>query len=86
LHGGTRHYHLKRRYGISEADVAAMIEAQGGVCGICEGPLDRPHVDHDHKTGKVRGILCFNCNAGLGKFQDDIEIVSLAMEYLLKHA
>jgi hypothetical protein len=62
-----------------------MIEAQGGLCAICAGPLDRPHVDHDHETGKVRGILCFNCNAGLGKFKDSVEIADAATEYLRKH-
>ena len=75
-----------RRYGVGDAEVAAMIEAQGGWCAICDGPLERPHVDHCHKTGKVRGILCFNCNAGLGKFGDDVEVMRLAVEYLRKHA
>jgi hypothetical protein len=75
-----------RRYGIGDAEVAAMIEAQGGVCAICEGPLDNPHVDHDHATGKVRGILCFNCNAGLGKFRDDVDVMAAAVEYLRKQA
>ena len=85
LYGGTRHYHLMRRYGVGDAEVAAMIEAQGGVCLICKGPLDRPHVDHDHVTGKVRGVLCFNCNAGLGKFRDNVEIVERALAYLRGH-
>jgi hypothetical protein len=61
-----------------------MIETQGGLCAICEGPLERPHVDHDHTTGKVRGILCFNCNAGLGKFQDNVAVMAAAVEYLRK--
>src|SRR4051812_21679326 len=56
LHGSTRHYHLKRRYGLGAADVAAMIEAQGGVCAICKMRAPE-HVDHDHKTGAVRGVL-----------------------------
>jgi hypothetical protein len=86
LHGSTRHYHLMGRYGIGDADVAAMIEAQAGACAICQGSLDRPHVDHDHKTGKVRGILCFNCNAGLGKFGDDIDVMQAAVDYLRNQA
>jgi hypothetical protein len=65
-HGGTRHYHLKRRYGIGADVVESMVRAQWGVCAICERPNPQ-HVDHDHTSGEVRGILCFNCNAGLGQ-------------------
>lgn len=54
---------LKTRYGITAADVQAMIDKQGGACGICQAsPIKRPVVDHDHVTGKVRGILCHACN------------------------
>ena len=70
LYGGGRHYHLKRRYGIGAADFDRMVIEQGGVCAICDRP-DPEHVDHDHVTGRVRGILCFNCNGGLGQFGDD---------------
>jgi hypothetical protein len=80
-HGSTRHYHLIRRYGISAAQAAAMIDAQGGLCAICrERPAE--HVDHDHATGAVRGMLCFNCNGGLGQFRDRTELLRAAAEYL----
>jgi hypothetical protein len=80
-HGGTRHYHLKRRYGITGDDADAMLDAQGGLCAVCrERPAD--HVDHDHLTGRVRGLLCFNCNGGLGQFHDDPELLSAAIDYL----
>lgn len=81
LHGSARHYHLRRRYGIGAAEVAAMIERQGGVCAIC---LEKPaaHVDHNHRTGKVRGVLCFGCNGGLGQFQDNAESMRRAIEYV----
>lgn len=84
LYGGGRHYHLRRRYGIGAAEVEAMIAAQGGVCAICH---ERPaaHVDHDHKTGKIRGILCFGCNGGLGQFQDDTDRMARAIEYVQRH-
>lgn len=59
-----------------------MIEAQNGICLICGDELVRPHVDHDHKTGNVRGILCFNCNGGLGKFKDDMSLLLSAVLYL----
>jgi recombination endonuclease VII len=84
LYGGGRHYHLKRRYGIGAADVPAMIEQQRGVCAICR--QRRPeHVDHNHATGKVRGILCFGCNGGLGQFQDNTEWLARPIEYVTRH-
>jgi len=80
-HGSTRDFHLKRRYGLTSVDVNEMIEAQGGVCLICR--TGKPeHVDHEHATGKVRGILCFNCNGGLGQFKDQIERLEQAIVYL----
>ena len=85
LYGGSRHYHLKRRYGIGANDVTRMIEAQSGVCAIC-GRDSPEHVDHDHLTGTVRGILCFNCNGGLGQFSDDIDRLVAAIAYLDSHA
>jgi hypothetical protein len=66
LHGGSRNYHLRRRYGITAAEADAMCEAQGGLCALCQ---ERPaeHVDHDHLTGRVRAILRFCCNQGAGR-------------------
>jgi len=83
-HGGTRHYHLKARYGITAADAERMLHSQDGRCAIChERPAD--HVDHDHLTGRVRALLCFNCNGGLGQFRDDPELLAAAIEYLGGH-
>jgi hypothetical protein len=81
LYGGSRHYHLLQRYGIGADDVAALIESQGGVCAICGRP-DPQHVDHCHETGLIRGILCFNCNGGLGQFRDDPSLLAAAIDYL----
>lgn len=82
---GFRHYHLVRRYGITAAEYDAMVERQAGRRPICTQELDeRSHVDHDHKTGRVRGVLCFNCNAGLGKYADSPEILVRAAGYLLR--
>lgn len=81
LYGGSRQYHLKRRYGIGAAEVDELIRGQGGVCPICGRP-DPEHVDHDHRTGRVRGVLCFNCNGGLGQFSDDIDRPVQAGAYL----
>ncbi|HEX5533437.1 MAG TPA: endonuclease VII domain-containing protein [Actinomycetales bacterium] len=85
LHGNARHYHLVRRYGIGEREFDEMVERQNGKCPICRSSLgEKPHVDHDHKTGAIRGILCFNCNAGLGKYGDDPERLVRAAQYLLR--
>lgn len=81
LYGGTRHYHLQRRYGITAAEVDAMIAKQGGLCMICRS-AKAEHVDHDHETGEVRGILCFNCNGGLGQFKDRRDVMGKAIAYL----
>ena len=80
LYGSTREYHLRRRYGITSADVEAMIEAQGGTCAVCPGKPE--HVDHDHKTGRVRGILCFNCNQALGNVRHDRTVLRGLISYL----
>lgn len=83
VHGGSRHYHLVQRYGIGASEVEAMIARQNGLCLICLRPLgDTPHVDHCHDTGAVRGVLCFNCNGGLGQFRDDKDLLLRAARYL----
>lgn len=81
LHGSTRSYHLKRRYGMSESEVDALIDAQAGVCAVCRSRPAR-HVDHDHMTGRVRGVLCSGCNQGLGNFRDDAASLRRAIDYL----
>lgn len=58
-----------------------LYEEQGGVCAIC-GAADPEHVDHSHETGDVRGILCFNCNGGLGQFKDSTDALRNAVRYL----
>jgi hypothetical protein len=72
---------LRRRYGIGAEEFDELVHKQDGVCPICEKPSPE-HVDHDHVTGHVRGILCFNCNGGLGQFGDDPERLVRAQLYL----
>jgi len=72
--------HLRRAYGMTEADVQLQVRLQGGGCGICGNPP--VVVDHDHQTGDTRGILCHRCNLGLGHFKDNLETMRKAIEYL----
>jgi hypothetical protein len=83
-HGNNRHYHLMRRYGIGADDVLEMLRGQGWLCPICDCQLtlETAHVDHDHRTGQVRAVLCFNCNGGLGQFRDDPQVLRRAAAYL----
>lgn len=70
------------RYGISVADYDALLASQGGACAICDASPVLPSVDHDHGSGRVRGILCRNHNAGLGMFGDDPALLRTAARYL----
>ncbi|MFI6601052.1 endonuclease VII domain-containing protein [Nonomuraea sp. NPDC050536] len=81
-HGSERNYLLKHRYGITEEDFERMLAIQGGLCAICR-VVPGTFVDHCHDTGKVRGILCFNCNNGLGHFRDNEADLQLAALYLM---
>lgn len=80
-HGGARNYHLRRRYGITGEHYDRMLAEQDGLCAICR---ERPaaHVDHDHASGRVRGLLCFNCNQALGNFSDRTDFMLAAIAYL----
>jgi hypothetical protein len=77
----NRKSHLKRKYGLTQEAFDEMLAAQGGGCAICGKP-NPDNVDHDHVTGRVRGILCWNCNVGVGQFEDDIERLITATAYL----
>ena len=82
-----RRYHL-RKFGLTPDDYDCMLEAQGGGCAICGRPPRDDislHVDHDHKTGRVRGLLCFRCNNSLGDLDDDPELLRKAVAYLESH-
>ncbi|MFI1033186.1 endonuclease VII domain-containing protein [Streptomyces sp. NPDC020951] len=76
-----RQDHLKRQYGMTEAERDELIASQRGLCCIC---LSAPaaHVDHCHKTGRVRGVLCFSCNAALGQFKDRPDAIRRAAAYV----
>lgn len=80
--------YLQRTYGITIEDFDAMLSKQDGTCAICDGRNSdsarnrRMTVDHDHETGKVRGLLCFTCNTSIGKLGDTYEALQKAADYL----
>ena len=85
-------YQLMRRFGITLATFRNLLKQQGGGCAICGCKLGmsrlgrrlRLCVDHCHRTGAVRGILCNSCNNGLGRFRDDPAMLERAADYLRK--
>lgn len=81
----TRDAELKRLYGINLEQYIDMFRAQGGVCAICKEECKTKKslsVDHDHNTGKVRGLLCNRCNRALGMFSDSPELLKRAANYI----
>lgn len=78
--------HFKARYGITREDYDLMLEGQGGTCAICGSPpkANRLHVDHDHATGRVRGLLCTKCNTSLHYIELPSWLDS-ALAYLKEH-
>lgn len=83
----NRRSKLKQRYGISHEGYMILLEEQNGLCAICQLKDEGKYgsalcVDHNHDTGVVRGLLCHNCNTGLGKFLDSTEMLDKAKQYL----
>lgn len=75
---------LKRKYGLTENEYNILLEDQDHSCAICKSSFSsfKPYVDHCHHTGIVRGLLCINCNTGLGHFKDKPKLLNLAIQYL----
>ena len=89
-----RKCHLKRRYNITPQEYETKLASQEYKCALCGkddsdnkrgGKLDPLHVDHCHKSGNLRDLLCYSCNSGLGQFKDNIETLQKAIDYLRKH-
>ena len=75
---------VEQTYGLTAEQYEALLEAQGGVCAICEGLRPyRLNVDHDHATGRVRGLLCRRCNKLLRDVRDDRFVLYRAATYLV---
>jgi hypothetical protein len=78
-------YNLKSSYNLSVEKYNQLFVNQNGLCAICKAPVvigKKLVVDHCHKTGKIRGLLCYNCNNGIGNFRDNVNILSSAIKYL----
>lgn len=88
LRAAVRRATLPARYGITEAAYLALLDAQQSRCALCLLAFDKtakattPHVDHDHVTGKVRGLLCHHCNVLLGHAKDSADLLTSAIRYL----
>lgn len=78
--------YMRYRYNITKDEYLGQIEAQLGRCLLCGEPMgDDIVIDHNHETGKFRGLLHNNCNIGLGQFNDDPELLEQAVAYLRRH-
>lgn len=89
----SREWALNRKFKITSEDYNQILQSQNGACAICcqeethvyrSGKKKELAVDHCHKTNRIRGLLCFNCNQALGRFKDDPERMKRAIEYLRK--
>lgn len=91
-----RSYYLRSTFGITIEQYDEMEASQGGLCAICREPeivadpknpavMKRLAVDHNHDSGKIRGLLCQRCNMGLGYFRDNDRLLNLAADYLQSH-
>ena len=87
----NKQHRVWRDYGLTLEDLQQMILTQNNKCAICFREFDHGqrkawvNIDHDHSTGKVHGLLCWSCNAGLGSFQDNTTNLMKAIEYLNKN-
>jgi hypothetical protein len=85
----VRESQLKNLYGITAQEYNTLIEDQSGRCAICSKDFQsskHTHLDHCHLTGKIRGILCSNCNRGIGLLKDSVQILENAVQYLNQHS
>ena len=79
---------LQKKWGMTREDFVCLLDSQGGGCAICGKTEDsdrRLAIDHSHRTKKIRGILCNNCNNMLGRAYDSVTILRTAINYLEKH-
>ncbi len=85
----SRQYAYKHRYGITIEEFNRMVAGQNGLCAICLAPAKNGRnlfVDHCHKTGALRGLLCSECNLGIGSLKDSRDVLLNAAKYLEGYA
>ena len=84
----SRDWHLKRKFGITQEDYKKILEEQNSLCAICGADHYKEkkglYVDHNHETGEIRGLLCNNCNCGIGYLKDDVKLLNKAIKYISK--
>jgi formate dehydrogenase maturation protein FdhE len=78
----AQRHRMKKYYHTTAERVSELLEEQDGLCAICYGVVPASHIDHDHQTGQLRGLLCNSCNRGLGYFHDDPEALRAAADYI----
>jgi Recombination endonuclease VII len=84
-----REIHLRNKFGLTFEEYDTILELQDGVCALCECPPTPGislHVDHDHGTGEIRGLLCMRCNNALGLFREDPNLLKRAARYVVADA
>lgn len=86
--GTMRWSRIKKEYGLTQEQYYAMLASQDNCCGVCRNAIideKKSHVDHNHATGKVRGILCGTCNQGIGLLKESVSLMQKAIVYLNTH-
>lgn len=86
--GKTKEYHLRAKFGIEKEQFNKMLTEQNNSCDICNNEFTKTllaSVDHNHSSGKVRGLLCGQCNTGIGLLKENEQTLLNAIEYLRKH-
>lgn len=78
-----RSWQIRNRYGLSREEYENLLKQQNNKCAICKKPFkSTPHIDHDHDTNRIRGLLCYRCNTAIGSFKENIMTLKSAIRYL----
>lgn len=82
---GKKNCYYIREHGVPLQTFEAQVKNQKRKCAICKRWMKKPHLDHNHTTGKLRGALCHKCNVGLGHFDDNPKLLCKALKYLERY-